>query len=361
MKIIDMQLTHKSYKIYIENGLINKIAALIPSQYKTGKIMIVTDSNVAKYYLCTLREQLKDCNVMDIVIPAGESSKCLSRATEIYQLLSEKGFSRTDLIIALGGGVIGDLAGFVASTYMRGVDFIQIPTSLLAQVDSSIGGKVAVDIPTGKNLVGAFYQPTAVYIDPEVLATLPERYYYDGLAEVIKYACIKDKDFFVLLSKLISRFDIQKSVEDIITKCLLIKKYYVEQDERDTGIRMFLNFGHTIGHALEKHYKFTQYTHGEAVAIGMHTITVATEKMGLTEKGTAASLQNVLKQYKLPYEMPKNDAEFVDDIINAIGVDKKNLNKKLNLVLLESIGESFIKKIELSDIKNYLYCGDNIC
>ncbi len=355
MQVINMQLTHKEYNIYIQDGLLAQVGTMLTELYPQSRFMIVTDEHVASYYLDKLLAQLPNSD--HIVLPAGERSKSLDSASTIYAHLSASNFSRSDVLIALGGGVIGDLTGFVAATYLRGIPFVQIPTSLLAQVDSSIGGKVAVDITAGKNLVGAFYQPAAVYIDPEVLRTLEARFFYDGLAEVIKYACIKDADLFELLSGLHTREEIQKVATTIILACLQIKKEYVEQDEFDTGVRMFLNFGHTIGHALEKHYGFERYTHGEAVAIGMQHLTNATEKMGLTQAGTAAQLRNLLEQYCLPTNILCKDEEFMESLLSAIAVDKKNLHKKLNLVVLEQIGASFIHRIEPQTMREYLRGG----
>lgn len=359
MQKIELNLEKNSYSIYLQKGLLQKISTLLPEKYNKAKLAIITDSNVAPLYLDCLTRQFGNeaDRILKIVISAGEASKNLIVAGEIYEQLAQAKFSRSDLIIALGGGVVGDLAGFIAATYMRGIKFIQIPTSLLAQVDSSIGGKVAVDIPSGKNLVGAFYQPLAVYIDPEVLLTLEDRFYFDGLAEVIKYACIKDQMLFKQLQACVGRENIQKEVSEIILKCLTIKKHYVELDEFDTGERMFLNFGHTLGHAIEKNFNFSKYTHGEAVAIGMLQITQASEALGLTRTGTTEILRKLLVQYQLPLNYQQ--AEFTKDefkakLLAAIAVDKKNLQQQLNLVLLEEIGKSFLYKIDNVAVEKFL-------
>lgn len=355
MQIIDLKLTHSSYSIYIQQGLLKNIGTLLPNVFQGSKIAIITDSNVAELYLAATSCQLaKNYMVMEIVLPAGEESKRLEFAAGIYNKLSAAKIGRSDLIIALGGGVIGDLAGFVAATYLRGIPFIQIPTSLLAQVDSSIGGKVAVDIPNGKNLVGAFYQPQAVFIDPSVLNTLTDRFYYDGLAEVIKYACIKDSTLFVLLQKFGSREQIQENIQEIILRCLHIKKYYVQLDEFDTGERMFLNYGHTIGHALEKYFDFSTYTHGECVAMGMLHITKQSESLSLTAQGVSKILEQLLVQYRLPYNLPESGIDFKQELLQAVSVDKKNLNKKLNLVLLKNIGESYLHPIDSKDMNKFI-------
>lgn len=355
MQIIDMKLTHTGYNIYVKEGLLQSIGEMIPEVFNGNKVAIISDSNVSKLYMADLSIQLaKKYMVVEIVVPAGEESKRLEQAAEIYNRLSAARIGRSDLIVALGGGVIGDLAGFVAATYMRGLPFVQVPTSLLAQVDSSIGGKVAVDIPSGKNLVGAFYQPKAVYIDPLVLDTLTDRFFYDGLAEVIKYACIKDATLFEILQGLVSREQIQSRIKDIVLRCLAIKKHYVELDEFDTGERMFLNYGHTIGHAVEKYYDFTQYTHGECVAMGMAHITKQSEALGLTDEGISAALEKLLIQYRLPYILPETGEAFKSELLQAVAVDKKNLNKKLNLVLIKNIGTSFLHRIDSIDMNKFI-------
>ncbi|MDE6614733.1 MAG: 3-dehydroquinate synthase, partial [Clostridia bacterium] len=282
-----------------------------------------------------LLERGYDCKLM--VLPAGEPTKSIKSITPIYSSMLEFNLTRKDLIITLGGGVIGDLGGFVASTYLRGVDFVQVPTSLLAQVDSSVGGKVAVDLPEGKNLVGSFYQPKLVFIDTSALDDLPEAFYIDGMAEVIKYGCIKEEKLFNLLEGIKSRDEFMKNAEEIIYTCCDIKRRVVEVDEKDNGERMLLNFGHTYGHAIEKYYNFTGYSHGQAVAIGMVFISAISEKLGQTEKGTTERIVKILKQYGLPTQ----DKVEPKDVISAILNDKKNFGKKLHVVLLEKIGKSF--------------------
>ena len=241
--------------------------------------------------------------------------------------------------MTLGGGVIGDLGGFAAATYLRGIPFVQVPTSLLAQVDSSVGGKVGVDLPEGKNLVGAFYQPKAVLIDPRSLDTLPDRFYRDGMAEVIKYGCIQNAVFFEELEGFSSRQQAAAHMQHIIAVCCDIKRQMVEQDERDMGLRMLLNFGHTIGHAIEKCHGYEDYTHGEAVAIGMVEMTKRTERRGLTEPGTALRIESLCRQYGLPVRDEKAD---FTRIASAITMDKKNLGKTLKIVALEQLGKGVL-------------------
>ena len=255
----------------------------------------------------------------------------------------EAKISRSDLVIALGGGVIGDLAGFAASSYLRGVRLVRIPTSLLAQVDSSVGGKVAVDLPEGKNLVGAFYQPSLVLIDPLVLNTLKERFINDGMGEVIKYGCIKDADLFTILESHSSFEDLKEELPAIITRCVDIKRMVVENDQFDTGERMLLNFGHTLAHTIEQHFHYQRESHGEAVAIGMYQITRIAEEKGLTPKGTAERIQKVLKTYGLPFECGLT----LGTLTEAIALDKKNLNGNLNVILLHEIGDSYIKATDI--------------
>ena len=242
------------------------------------------------------------------------------------------------MILTLGGGVIGDLGGFIASTYLRGVAFIQVPTTLLAQVDSSVGGKVGVDLEKGKNLVGSFYHPKRVIIDPLVLNTLNDRVFNDGMSEVIKYGCIKDKEFFFNLLSYKDKEEVMKNIEYIIYNCCKIKKEVVENDEKDTGERMLLNFGHTIGHAIEQYYKYSRYTHGEAVAIGMYEITKISESLNESKEGTSKLIKDILIQYNLPYNLDLK----LEDIRETIALDKKNLNKKLNLIFISEIGKSKI-------------------
>jgi 3-dehydroquinate synthase len=250
----------------------------------------------------------------------------------------------------MGGGVVGDMGGFVASTYLRGIPFIQIPTTLLSQVDSSIGGKVAVNLPEGKNLVGSFYHPNAVFIDTEALDTLDTRVFNDGMSEVIKYGCIKDNELFNKLLNYKDIAELKENLEDIIFNCCYIKKLVVEADEKETGERMLLNFGHTIGHAIEKYFNYKEYTHGEAVAIGMNLISALAEKDGLTEAGTNEVIKKILIKYCLPLEVKNLDT---NKIIDTIKLDKKNIEKDLNIILLNRIGDSYIHKLDNSNLTNF--------
>ena len=340
-KNLFVDLKENRYNILIEKGLLNKLGEELKNIYFGEKIFIITDENVDKYYGSKVKDELDKIGykTRKMVLAPGEKTKSFSTLPSIYNELLDFKLTRKELIITLGGGVIGDLGGFVASTFLRGVSFIQIPTSLLAQVDSSVGGKVAVDLEKGKNLVGSFYQPKAVFIDPDVLNTLPEKFYKDGMAEVIKYGCIKDRDFFYMLKSLKSREEVMNNIEDILYKCCYIKKSVVERDEKDLGERMLLNFGHTLGHAIEKYYNFTGYSHGEAVAIGMYNISLKSEDEGITEKGVAEEIKEILINYDLPYKVDIKDN---NKIIDTISLDKKNIGNVLKVILLKSIGESII-------------------
>ena len=339
-----VDLKEHSYPIYIERGILKEAAERIAEVYQGSKIMIISDDRVYSYYGEALKKNLSEkYECAETVIPHGEPSKAFETLPGVYSSLLEAKISRSDLVIALGGGVIGDLAGFAASSYLRGVRLVQIPTSLLAQVDSSVGGKVAVDLPEGKNLVGAFYQPSLVLIDPLVLNTLKERFINDGMGEVIKYGCIKDADLFSTLESHNSFEDLKEELPAIITRCVDIKRMVVENDQFDTGERMLLNFGHTLAHTIEQHFHYQRESHGEAVAIGMYQITRIAEEKGLTPKGTADRIQQVLKTYGLPLECGLT----LGTLTEAIALDKKNLNGNLNVILLHEIGDSYIKATDI--------------
>ena len=353
MRNVHVNLGSKSYDIEIERGLVSrlggKIKALLP---KAETVAIITDSNVGPLYASVLKASLEKegIAVKTLTFKAGEESKNLQTLGTLYDGLADAGLTRTDAVIALGGGVTGDMGGLAAATFLRGVAFIQVPTSLLATVDSSVGGKVGVDLPSGKNLVGAFYQPKAVYIDPDLLKTLPVRYLHDGLAEVIKYGCIRDRDLFVMLEKIQNDAELLECVDEIIETCCNIKARIVEQDEFDTGERMLLNFGHTLGHAVEKTFHFDRYSHGEGVGIGMVLLTQQSEKMGLTEYGTADRIAALLQKFHLPVGVEMRQ----EDFLRAIALDKKKRGSSLTLILLKKIGESFLQKVEFKELKCYL-------
>ncbi len=338
MKLI-VNLKENSYPIYIERGIRKKAAKLIREVWNGKRIIIVSDDQVYEHYGEELLENLsQEFSCTRLVLPHGEGTKSFQNLPLIYNAMLKARLSRSDLLVALGGGVIGDLAGFAAATYLRGIPFVQIPTSLLAQVDSSVGGKVAVDLPQGKNLVGAFYQPKLVLIDPDVLDTLPERFLKDGMGEVIKYGCIKDAVLFEKLESLGSYGKLGREMEEIIYHCVDIKRKVVEEDQFDKGERMLLNFGHTLAHAIEQYFHYERESHGEAVAEGMYQVMRIAEQKGIAKSGIAAKIAHVLNMYGLPCEsgIP------VSELIKAICLDKKNLNNHLNLILLKNVGESYI-------------------
>ena len=353
MKEIQVALGEKSYWIKIAAGLLaaagDEIRRVLP---QTEKIAVITDSNVAPLYGERLRKSLEMAGFSVTVceFPAGEGCKYLAGLGRLCEGLAAAGLTRSDAIVALGGGVTGDMAGLAAATYLRGIAFIQIPTSLLAAVDSSVGGKVAVDLPQGKNLVGAFYQPKLVLIDPELLYTLPPRFLHDGLAEVIKYGCIRDTGLFTRLEQLPGDAALLAQAEEIIAACCTIKARIVAQDEFDTGERMLLNFGHTLGHAVEKAFHYDTYSHGEAVGLGMVLLTSQAEKLGLTDPGTAAKIAALLQKFSLPVEITLPREEF----IKTIALDKKKRGSQLTLVLIKDIGEGYLHTIENRDLPNYL-------
>lgn len=338
MRKLHVDLGKNSYDIIFERGLLKDVGKYIKRDGK--KLCVLTDDNVAKLYADDVVSSLSKAGyiVSLCVLPHGEKTKSFDILPKIYSKLLEEKITRKDALVALGGGVIGDLCGFVAATYLRGIGFVQIPTSLLAQVDSSIGGKVAVDLPEGKNLVGAFYQPETVLIDVDALGTLTDAFFTDGMAEVIKYGCIKDAELFDKLEKCAGKQGLVPVLDDVIYRCCDIKREVVEKDEKDKGDRMLLNFGHTYGHALEKYYKFEKLSHGNAVAIGMYEVCRRAEARGLTQKGTAERIAAVCAMYGLPSE---DDAP-VKEVVKGVVNDKKNMGDKLVAVLLERIGESYL-------------------
>lgn len=337
MKTLRVNLGERSYDIIIERGIISRAGEYVKSG--GGKAFVITDSNVAPRYLGSVVKSLEGAGltVRSVTLPAGEKTKSFNTLPMLYSLALEAGLTRSDVVVTLGGGVIGDLGGFMAATYMRGVKFVQIPTSLLAQVDSSVGGKVGVDLPEGKNLVGAFHQPACVLIDPDTLSTLPAHFIADGMGEVIKYGCIKDEALFNLLEDINGdKTRLFEHIDDIIYICVDIKRRVVECDERESGERKLLNFGHTYGHALEKLNNF-EMSHGAAVAVGMEYITRISEKKGQTEKGCAERISKVCKAFGLDGK-PSADT---DGIVSAVKNDKKGGKGGLDVVLLEKIGRAY--------------------
>lgn len=334
---------HKT-EIYIQKGLRDHLFELDSLFKKYRTIVIITDENVAGYYLKGIVKQFASFGgtVRQIVLEPGEPTKNLGQAEEIYYKLAEFGVTRADAIVALGGGVIGDLAGFCAATYMRGIDLYQIPTSLIAMSDSAVGDKTGVDLDIGKNMVGAFYPAEAVFVDPVFLQTLDDRFFIDGMAEVIKYGCIASGKLFVRLTGYQYQEDLLDDMDSVIAKCLQIKRNVVEEDERESGIRRILNFGHTIGHVIENYFGYGTYTHGEAVAIGMYNITRMSVREGITSEEDLANLGQILDTYGLPRELPEMDLDRVNAILQN---DKKFEGDVLNLCVMPQIGTAEIVRV----------------
>lgn len=336
------------YDILIENGILDRSGEYIAKAVKGRRAAVITDDNVDRYYGARITESLERAGISAerFVFPHGEASKNHETLLHIYAFLAENGFTRSDFIVALGGGVVGDTAGFAAATYMRGIDFVQIPTSLLAQVDSSVGGKTAVDIPGGKNLVGAFYQPKLVICDPKTLDTLTLEFFTDGMAEVVKYGMIKSRELFELLEK----GDAKADIEEIVRRCVEIKAQVVENDEREKGERMLLNFGHTLGHAIEKHYNYTGLTHGCAVSVGMSVFTHIAERRGMCAAGVPDRLDALLAKYGLPLTDPAP----LDLLCTYSLHDKKHLAGGMNIVICSDIGTSGTVTLSVEDYKEFL-------
>lgn len=348
-----VDLKEHSYEIIIKRGALEQLGTWVASLWTPQKIAIITDSNVAPLYSQTVMKQLTRVGFSPYlaVVPAGEASKSLTQAAQLYDFLAEAGFTRSDGIIALGGGVIGDLAGFVASTYMRGIHFLQIPTTLLAQVDSSIGGKTGVNTQKAKNLVGTFSQPAGVLIDPAVLKTLEIRRVREGIAEIIKSAAIADLILWEKLKALKDEADLLNQAEVVITSALEVKRQVVQEDEFDNGMRLILNFGHTIGHAIENTAGYGVISHGEGVALGMVKINSVAEAKGLSPVGSTAQLKEMITKFHLPTRLPTWDEQA---LYSAITHDKKARGTNLKLILLKEIGEAKIVEVPLTEMKDYL-------
>ena len=344
MKTLTVALPGRSYDILIDRGLLDRAGehcrTVLP---RARRLFVVTDSQVAPLYLDRVTQSLArgGFEVISQVVAAGESSKCVGQLSALWEGMMAAGITRTDAVVALGGGVVGDLAGFAAATVLRGVDFVQIPTTLLAQVDSSVGGKVAIDLEHGKNLAGAFWQPRLVLMDPGTLDTLSDPIFSDGMAEVIKYGCIFDKALFDFLAARPTRAQLMEEIEHILYTCCDLKRMVVEEDERDTGRRMLLNFGHTLGHAYELAGHYETWTHGQAVAAGMVKAAGLGERLGVTPAGTAETVAGVLAPLGLPTAIPCTQEEYAA----AVGLDKKGAGADITLILLEKVGRAVPHKM----------------
>lgn len=340
-----------SYEIIIGNGLIGKTAEYIKNVTKAKNFAVITDDTVNSFYGEKVCKSISDAGfgVCKFVFPHGEASKCSDTLLKIYSFLCENHITRTDCLIALGGGVVGDITGYAAATFLRGLDFIQIPTTLLAQVDSSVGGKTAIDLPEGKNLVGAFKQPKLVLCDTDTLDTLPEEFLIDGMGEVVKYGMIKSAELFEILETR-NIDNIKDIADDIIERCVSIKRDVVEADEFDKGERMLLNFGHTLAHSIEQYYNYTGITHGTAVAVGMRMITRIAENKGQVEKGTTDRLIRCLDRYKLNVEIKPQVSELAAACLN----DKKREGGSINYIICPNVGSSCAKKTTVDEFMKFL-------
>lgn len=328
MKSLEINLQEDSYSIYIEDDILFHLSFYIKQIYKNRKIFIITDDIVESLYLKVVKESLKEFEVESVVIPHGEASKSLTMYSKVIQQLLDKDIRRNELLLALGGGVVGDLTGFVAATLFRGLPYINIPTTLLSQMDSSIGGKTGIDFSERKNIIGCFKQPKLVLIDPKVLKTLSKREWNNGMGELIKHAIIGNPPLFEnLLQK-------PKIEETMIWESLKVKQKVVEKDVFDTKDRMLLNFGHTFGHVIELEMNLK---HGEAVALGMLMALRFGIDNGITKEECYAKVKKILQLYELPHEEPAYQ-KYLKDIFK----DKKNLAGKLSFVLIRDIGDAFL-------------------
>ncbi|MGY3764935.1 3-dehydroquinate synthase [Vagococcus vulneris] len=352
MKLTVTLPTH-SYDLLIEKGGLAKVGKWTASLWKPQKVAIITDETVFNLYGEQVETAIREegFDVCTFVVAPGEMSKSLSSAGKLYESLADFGMTRKDGVIALGGGVVGDLTGFVASTYMRGLHFLQIPTTLLAQVDSSVGGKTAVNTKTAKNLIGTFAQPDGVLIDPLTLNTLEPRRIREGMAEIIKCAAIADRRLWGLLDTLSGEQDVLNHANELIFACCDIKRQVVEEDELDNGSRLTLNFGHTIGHAIEQTQGYGVVTHGEGVAMGMCQMSKKAEEKGLTQKGTTGRITDMLQKFNLPIALEKWEK---DKLFSAISHDKKTRASEIKIIILDEIGVGKIETIAIDEMHDYL-------
>ena len=339
----------KTYDISIGTDILDRVGSYIRQAVGGNVAAVITDDIVAGLYGQRLTNALADSGyrVITHVIPNGESSKTPENFFAILNLLAQEKLSRTDVVVALGGGVVGDLAGFAAACYMRGVRFVQIPTTLLAAIDSSVGGKTAVNLHAGKNLAGAFYQPDAVLCDVSLLSTLRPEVFADGCAEVIKYGVIASRELFELIKS-----PIRDNLDDVIARCVEIKRDIVNEDERETGVRKLLNYGHTVGHAIETLSNY-RISHGHAVAIGMAIEARAAVKMNLC---APEYLDELLKMLRL-YNLPESTDYSASDLTNICLSDKKRDGEKLTMIFPVEIGKCVLKKISVSDLQTVIQQG----
>jgi 3-dehydroquinate synthase len=345
-------LGDRSYDIFIGKGSLADAGARLRDFAFDGRVCVISDENVRNLYGDVLTESLGRAGIKrdSFVIAPGEESKNIESLSRAYDWFAESGrLNRDGLVVAFGGGVVGDLAGFAAATWMRGVRFVQVPTTLLAMLDSSVGGKTAIDTKHGKNLVGAFHQPSLVITDPALTASLPGRELGAGLAEAAKYGAIASESLFTQLSDRGREIDL----DDVIFESCSIKAKIVGEDEFDEGGRAILNFGHTFGHAIETKYGFGKYNHGEAVAAGMRIAAIAGERLGVTESGVVSRIDSLLRRLDLFFN------EDSDDLINYMKNDKKALADGVKLVLLKRVGEAITQKVTWGELEEVIHGKDN--
>lgn len=340
MDIVELDLGQDSYRIYIGEGILAE-GKLLGTAIHGEEVLIVTNETVGPLYLDRLVGSLHGLRVDSVALPDGEQYKTLDSFERIIAALLSQGHKRSTTVIALGGGVVGDTAGFAAACYQRGVNFVQVPTTLLAQVDSSVGGKTAVNHSLGKNMIGAFHQPRAVFIDTDTLQTLPARELSAGLAEIIKHGALGDKDYFEMLEDSMDRLLARDAgaLSTIIRRSCEIKAAIVSQDERETGIRALLNFGHTFGHAIETAMGYGSWLHGEAVAAGMVMAADLSWRMGLCPREDAVRLRALIKRAGLPVAPPPGLANRLPSLMAR---DKKATDHGLRLILLKGLGHATI-------------------
>jgi 3-dehydroquinate synthase len=339
MKTLRVELGSRSYPIYIGDGILAE-SQLFTSHMNGSQVLVVTNEKVAPLYLEKILAQFKGYTIASTILPDGEQYKTLEVLNQIFDALLENRYGRKTTLIALGGGVVGDMGGFAAACYQRGISFIQVPTTLLAQVDSSVGGKTGVNHPLGKNMIGAFYQPQCVVIDTQVLGTLDDRQFSAGLAEVIKYGLIRDAGFFRWLEDnsdaLLARD--KAALAFAIERSCINKAEVVAQDETESGVRATLNLGHTFGHAIETGMGYGEYLHGEAVAIGTCLAAELSKRLGWLSSGDVFRVVNLINKVKLPINPPKSLSS--GQFLKLMSVDKKNVDGQIKLILLKEIGQA---------------------
>lgn len=345
--IVNVELKERGYKILIGRGILKRLGIRL-KEFRPSRAAIISNSTILPLYKDTLLTSLNESGIEPeiILIPDGEEFKDILWAYYIHGRLLKAKFDRDSILIAFGGGVIGDITGFVASTYMRGIRYVQVPTTLLAQVDSSVGGKTGVNHPLGKNMIGTFYQPSLVFTDIDTLKSLPEREFLSSMAEVIKYGVIRDRWLFSYITE--NREDILKFGDSLITiikRSCEIKADVVSMDEREAGLRAILNFGHTIGHAIETATGYRRFLHGEAISIGMSAVSGIAIQMGMLSRNDADTIKRALEAYRLPIHLP--DDIDIDGVMDAMEIDKKAMAGRLRFIIPESIGD--VRIVEVKD------------